>query len=105
MTAPRNIVITGATSGLGRALAAGYAAPGVRLGLIGRDAIRLEQVARTCAHLGAAVVTGRLDVREAKALAAWLVAFDDAGQVDLVIVAAGISAGPPPDSATEPDGL
>jgi short-subunit dehydrogenase len=105
MTASRNIVITGATSGLGRALAGGYAASGIRLGLIGRDAGRLEEVARACSGKGAAVMTGRLDVREAEALGAWLVAFDDAGPVDLVIAAAGISAGPPPDSATEPAGL
>jgi short-subunit dehydrogenase len=105
MHASRNIVITGATSGLGRALAVGYAAPGIRLGLVGRNAARLEQVARACADRGAAVVAGRLDVRDADDLSAWLVAFDDAGPVDLVIAAAGISAGPPPDSATEPDGL
>ena len=98
-------MITGASSGLGQALAVGYAAPGVRLGLIGRHAGRLEQVARQCADKGAAVVTARLDIREAETLAAWLASFDEAGHVDLVIAAAGISAGPPPDSATEPAGL
>ena len=41
----RVIVITGASSGLGRALALEYAAPGVTLALIGRDADRLEDVA------------------------------------------------------------
>ncbi len=67
--------------------------------------MRLEQVARDCGGKGAAVVIGRLDVREAEALAGWLVAFDDAGPVDLAVAAAGISAGPPPETATEPAGL
>src|SRR5579862_3011974 len=38
------LVITGASSGLGAALARGYAAPGVMLGLIGRDTGRLAAV-------------------------------------------------------------
>jgi short-subunit dehydrogenase len=105
MTVPTNIVITGASSGLGRALAAGYAGPRTRLGLVGRDAGRLGQVARQCADKGAGVVTAQLDVRDAEALAIWLASFDDAGPVDLVIAAAGISAGPPPNAATEPAGL
>jgi short-subunit dehydrogenase len=105
MTAPRTIVITGATSGLGRALATGYAAPGIRLGLMGRHAERLRAVALACTEKGADVVTGQIDVRDADALAAWLAAFDDAGPVDLIVAAAGISAGPPPDTATEPGGL
>ncbi|WP_152613310.1 SDR family NAD(P)-dependent oxidoreductase, partial [Inquilinus limosus] len=39
---PAAILITGASSGLGAALAKAYAAPGVRLVLLGRDAARLE---------------------------------------------------------------
>lgn len=101
MAAPRNIVVTGATSGLGRALATGYAAPGIRLGLIGRNPARLDQSARDCQTRGATVVSGQIDVREAESLADWLLAFDDAGPVDLIIAAAGISAGPPRDAATE----
>ncbi|MCA1941356.1 MAG: SDR family NAD(P)-dependent oxidoreductase, partial [Caenispirillum bisanense] len=42
---PRAIVITGASSGIGRALAEEYAAPGVFLALTGRDAARLEEAA------------------------------------------------------------
>ncbi|HTZ37450.1 MAG TPA: SDR family NAD(P)-dependent oxidoreductase, partial [Stellaceae bacterium] len=40
-TAHSTIVITGASSGLGAALATAYAAPGVTLGLIARNATRL----------------------------------------------------------------
>ncbi len=43
-----SIVITGASSGIGEALALDYAAPGVALALTGRDAQRLEAVAQAC---------------------------------------------------------
>ncbi len=101
----RGIVVTGASSGLGLALATGYARPGARLGLIGRDPTRLERAAERCRALGAEVVTGQLDVGEGPPLGRWLLAFDDGGPVDLVIAAAGISAGPQPAMATEPVGL
>ena len=37
----KSIVITGASSGIGEALALDYAAPGIALALSGRDAARL----------------------------------------------------------------
>ena len=102
MIPPRNIVISGATSGLGLALATGYAAPGVRLGLIGRDSARLQAARQRCEAGGATVVPGQIDVCDAGTLATWLTGFDDGGAVDLVIAAAGISAGPPRGQALEP---
>ena len=49
MQAPfRTIVITGASSGLGAALALLYAGPGVAMGLIGRDPERLAASAAAC---------------------------------------------------------
>ena len=48
-----SIVITGASSGIGEALAVDYAAPGVALALNGRDAGRLESVAAACRNKGA----------------------------------------------------
>ena len=105
MAPPQNIIVTGATSGLGQALVLGYAAPGVRLGLVGRNAERLAQTAAACTGKGATVLCGQLDVCDGPALAAWLLALDDANPIDLVIAAAGISAGPQPGAATEPPGL
>ena len=86
-----SIVITGASSGIGEALAIDYAAPGIALALTGRDAERLEAVASACRAKGATVVADTVDVVERERLAAWLGAFDDAHPVDLVIANAGIS--------------
>ena len=86
-----SIVITGASSGIGEALALDYAAPGVALALTGRDAGRLDAVAAACRARGATVEAGRIDVVDREALAEWLTKFDDAHQVDLLIANAGIS--------------
>ena len=86
-----SIVITGASSGIGEALALDYAVPGAALALTGRDVGRLESVAAACRAKGATVVAEAIDVVERERLAAWLQAFDDAHQVDLVIANAGIS--------------
>lgn len=86
-----SIVITGASSGIGEALALDYAAPGVALALSGRDSARLEAVAAACRAKGATVDAGAIDVADRAASAAWLTRFDDAHPVDLVIANAGIS--------------
>jgi short-subunit dehydrogenase len=87
----KSIVITGASSGIGEALALDYAAPGIALALSGRDAQRLDAVAAACRAKGAIVDAGAIDVVDRAALAAWLVSIDDAHPVDLVIANAGIS--------------
>jgi short-subunit dehydrogenase len=86
-----SIVITGASSGIGEALALDYARPGVALALTGRDAGRLEAVATACRAKGATVAADTIDVVDRDRFAAWLTAFDDAHPVDLVIANAGIS--------------
>jgi short-subunit dehydrogenase len=86
-----SIVITGASSGIGEALALDYARPGAALALTGRDAGRLEVVAAACRAKGATVVADTVDVVDRETFAVWLTAFDDAHPVDLVIANAGIS--------------
>jgi NADP-dependent 3-hydroxy acid dehydrogenase YdfG len=90
MTALGSVMITGASSGIGAALARACAGPGVTLHLGGRDPDRLEAVAADCRILGAATIPHRVDVRDADAMAAWIAG---AGQLDMVIANAGISAG------------
>ena len=86
-----SIVLTGASSGIGEALALDYAAPGVALALTGRDAERLEAVADACRAKGATVVADTIDVTDRDRFLPWLTAFDQAHPVDLVIANAGIS--------------
>ena len=86
-----SIVLTGASSGIGEALALDYAAPGVALALTGRDAGRLEAVAGACRAKGATVVADTIDVTDRDRFLPWLTAFDEAHPVDLVIANAGIS--------------
>ena len=95
----KRIVITGASSGLGAALAQLYAAPGRKLGLIGRNETRLAAGAALCRDAGAEVDAAALDVGEADPLAAWLGEFGRDGPIDLVIANAGTSAGPAPARA------
>lgn len=90
--AHRVIVVTGASAGLGEALAHEYAAPDVVLGLIGRDRARLDACADRCRARGAKVIPGALDVRDEEAMSAWLAAFDRAHPIDLLIANAGVAS-------------
>lgn len=93
MIEPKHILITGGSNGLGAALARAYAAPNIRLALTGRGRERLVAVAAACRGQGAEVEAVRLEVTDAEAMAAWIVAQDRIAPLDLVIANAGISAG------------
>lgn len=93
MKNPESILITGASSGIGEALARLYAAPGVTLALGGRDAPRLDAVAAACRELGAEAHARVVDVTDAEAIASWIADSDRRAPLDLVIANAGISAG------------
>ena len=86
----QNIIITGASSGLGEALAKKYAMAGVHLGLIGRDQQRLADICRYCQQQGATLDVISIDVRERDRLLQWIQDFDSTHPVDLVIANAGI---------------
>jgi len=93
MRDPRAILITGASGGIGGALARAYAAPGVRLALTGRSAERLDTCAADCRAAGAEVRSAVLDVADTQALASWVEAIDREWPLDLVIANAGITGG------------
>lgn len=92
----RSVVVTGASSGIGQALALTYARPGVAMLLIARDADRAGRVLQACRDKGADVELALVDVRDTEALVARLGAFDRRSPVDLVIANAGVeqSLGP-----------
>jgi short-subunit dehydrogenase len=91
MSSPRVIAITGASSGLGRALALEYAKPGVILALIARNPDRLGEAAAQAQGKGALVKVGRIDVRDRVAMSAFLLEVDAATPIDCLIASAGVS--------------
>ncbi|TSE29968.1 putative oxidoreductase [Tepidimonas charontis] len=99
MTGPLRVLITGATSAIGSALAKAYARPGVMLHLHGRNEPRLSDVAAVCRAQGAEVRTQQLDLRDFSALHDWLEAL---GALDLVIVNAGMNTHIGPNGEPEP---
>ena len=90
-SSPRCILITGATGGIGGALAPAYAAPGVTLILQGRRLDRLQEMAAECRALGARVLLEALDVRDLDELRAMIRRVSEAEQPDLVLVGAGLN--------------
>ncbi len=108
MTAPAfanpafaNIVITGASSGIGAALANFYAAPGITLGVTGRNAARLDAVAATLQAAGAHIEPGLFDVLDRSALSTFLTGFDASHPIDLLIANAGVLDGRRADGTIE----
>ena len=98
----RTILITGASSGIGKALARRYAGKDCHLALLGRNEQRLADAASECRALGADVTVAAIDVRDRAALATWIGDFDRIAPVDLVIANAGIMEGTRPGGDIEP---
>jgi short-subunit dehydrogenase len=86
-----NVFITGASSGIGKALAHEYAASGARLGLVARRQALLDELA---ARLPGRHECYAVDVNDRDALIAAAHGFESAtGGADIVIANAGISLG------------
>jgi NAD(P)-dependent dehydrogenase (short-subunit alcohol dehydrogenase family) len=90
----KRVLITGAASGIGRALATAAAREGARLVLTDRNEALLEQAAAELRSAGADVALSRAadvsDLDQVQALAA--AAHAEGGSVDIVMNVAGISA-------------
>jgi short-subunit dehydrogenase len=101
LRSPASVLITGASGGLGAALARCYAEPGRTLILHGRDEERLARVAADCGGRGARVRTEVLDLAQPAAVLPWLRALTSEVPVDLAIVNAGVTSSIDADSREE----
>jgi short-subunit dehydrogenase len=90
--AGRVAAVTGAGSGIGRALAEELARRGAHLALADVDEEALAEVAGSCAGEGVKVTTCRLDVAQRSAVEAWAASVvEEHGRVDLVVNNAGVA--------------
>lgn len=89
----KTIIITGASSGLGAALAKEYAGRECRLFLFGRSKERLSNIAKVCKELGSNVKTIKVDVTDHVKMQEEIECIGNEYGIDIVIAAAGVSAG------------
>lgn len=89
---PERAVVTGATSGIGRAIAARLARRGAIVGILGRDANRAETVAAEVRSAGGVPWVARVDVTDPQnvsdAVAGFVAQF---GGIETAVAAAGIA--------------
>ena len=99
MPAFRSALVTGASSGIGRALALELARRGTWVSLAARRTERLEQLAREVEAAGGRARVEALDVRDTEAVGRAVRAADEAapGGLDLVVANAGVGSVVPPD--------
>lgn len=96
-----NVLITGATGGIGGALACAYAKAGTSLFLQGRDREKLGALQSKCIAQGASVETVSIDVTDIDQLRDWIAEIDARAPLDLVVPCAGININTGPDHAGE----
>jgi short-subunit dehydrogenase len=87
------VIITGASSGIGKALAREFARRGYRVGLMARRTDRLEELAKELRHHGNTVEVAALDVAQDHTVHAAVDALRETlGGLDIMVANAGITA-------------
>ena len=84
----RSILITGASSGIGAALAIEYATKGTHLILTGRNVKKLKEIGALCSAKGAKVSERNVDVRNKQKMDELI---RTQGSLDIVFANAGIA--------------
>lgn len=90
---PHNVLITGASSGIGEAIALECAKRGDTLFLCGRNGERLQAVAHKCRDLGSTVYAETLDVANSAATEEWITKCDKIAPLEIVFANAGVGTG------------
>lgn len=98
----KTIAISGASSGLGAALAEKFAAPGVHLFICARRTDLLARVAEKCRQNGATVSYEHVDFQFPKLIDRWISQIDSDRPVDLMILNSGIFDGNTASDQLEP---
>ena len=91
MNSKQNILITGASSGIGAALALRLASPQNRLFLLARNTEKLEAVGANCAQSQAEVITHTADVTDTAKIQQLIETIDQEFPLDLIICNAGVT--------------
>ncbi len=92
----RVVLITGASSGIGRAYAHAFARHGTKVVLVARRADMLEAVRQEIAPYAAAVLVAPTDITDSAQLQALVdQTLDRFGQIDLLVNNAGVDSGGP----------
>ncbi len=92
----RTAVVTGGSSGIGRAVASALASAGARTVLVARGAARLEEAAAGMLQAGGDVVAVSADLATRPGVEQAIQAVvDEAGEPDVLVNAAGINLRPP----------
>ena len=93
ITSPKSIFITGASSGIGKAISIQFAAPGITLFLCGRNKERLQQTASICEEKGALVHLFLFDATDKVAAKNAVLEAHKIKPLELLIANAGVSGG------------
>ena len=88
-----NTIITGASSGIGAALAMACGKRGDTLFICGRNAERLDEIARKCRAAGAEVYAELIDVRDEERTRQWLEDCEKTAPIERVFSNAGVGTG------------
>lgn len=89
----KNILITGAGSGIGKALAIEYSTQNTNLFICGRNLEKLIETKKICESHGAKVYEKVIDVADKNIVDQWIAEIEKNFEIDLIIANAGISAG------------
>lgn len=88
----QNAIVTGASQGLGKAMAVALAASGARVALVARNAEKLAETQKLCVEAGGQAEVMAADVSEKEAIEKIVdTVVDDWGKLDILVNNAGIT--------------